>query len=89
MRARAAANGAWSIGRVPAGSTPRRSSSARAIASASQSSQSSAPEYAGSTSVTPGSSSPIEGVIVDWWAPPSGASVTPDGVPAMTNAGSE
>ena len=35
--------------------------------------------------VTPGSSSPIDGVIVDWCAPPSGASVTPDGVPAMTN----
>ena len=34
--------------------------------------------------VTPGSSRPIDGVIVDWWAPPSGASVMPDGVPAMT-----
>ncbi len=29
--------------------------------------------------VTFGSSMPTEAVIVDWWAPPSGASVTPDG----------
>ena len=28
---------------------------------------------------------PIDGVMVDWWAPPSGASVTPDGVPTTTN----
>ena len=28
---------------------------------------------------------PIDGVIVDWCAPPSGASVTPDGVPAKMN----
>jgi hypothetical protein len=41
--------------------------------------------YAGSASVTPGSSSPIDAVVVDWCAPPSGASVTPDGVPAITN----
>ena len=32
-----------------------------------------------------GSSMPIDGVIVDWWAPPSRASVMPDGVPAKTN----
>ena len=25
---------------------------------------------------------PSDGVTVDWWAPPSGASDTPDGVPA-------
>ena len=29
----------------------------------------------------PGCSSPIDGVVIDWCAPPSGASVTPDGVP--------
>ncbi len=52
--------------------------------SASHSSQSSAAAYAGSMSVTPGSSRPTDGVIVDWCAPPSGASVTPDGVPATT-----
>jgi hypothetical protein len=34
--------------------------------------------------VTPGSSSPTDAVIVDWCAPPSGASVIPDGVPATT-----
>jgi len=25
---------------------------------------------------------PMSGVAIDWWAPPSGASVTPDGVAA-------
>ena len=34
--------------------------------------------------VTLGSSRPTDAVIVDWCAPPSGASVTPDGVPATT-----
>jgi len=29
----------------------------------------------------PGCSRPMDGVLMDWWAPPSGASVTPDGVP--------
>ena len=28
---------------------------------------------------------PSDGVTVDWWAPPSGASVMPDGVPARMN----
>ena len=36
---------------------------------------------AGSKATQPGCSSPIEGVVIDWWAPPSGASDTPDGVP--------
>lgn len=36
-------------------------------------------------SVMFGSSSPTEAVIVDWWATPSAARVTPEGVPAMTN----
>jgi hypothetical protein len=27
---------------------------------------------------------PMEGVMVDWCAPPSGASETPDGVPTTT-----
>ena len=36
---------------------------------------------AGSYIVQPGCSSPTDGVVIDWWAPPSGASVTPDGVP--------
>ena len=36
---------------------------------------------AGSHAVQRGCSSPTEGVVIDWWAPPSGASVTPDGVP--------
>jgi hypothetical protein len=31
--------------------------------------------------VQPGCSSPTDGVEIDWCAPPSGASVTPDGVP--------
>jgi hypothetical protein len=31
----------------------------------------------------------MDGVMVDWWAPPSGASVTPDGVPAMRNRAPE
>ncbi len=39
--------------------------------------------------VTPGSSRPIDAVIVDWWAPPSGASVMPDGVPATMNRAPE
>ena len=39
--------------------------------------------------VTPGSSRPTDAVIVDWCAPPSGASVTPDGVPATTNRAPE
>ena len=83
----------WSAGsstrRAP---RPRRAPTAAASRpageirpSASQSSQSSATPYAGSISVTSGSSSPTDGVIVDWCAPPSGASVTPDGVPATTN----
>ena len=33
----------------------------------------------------PGSSMPSDGVTVDWWAPPSGARLTPDGVPTSTN----
>ena len=36
---------------------------------------------AGSHAMHPGCSRPTEGVLIDWWAPPSGASVTPDGVP--------
>ena len=39
--------------------------------------------------VTLGSSRPTEAVIVDWCAPPSGASVTPDGVPATMNRAPE
>ena len=39
--------------------------------------------------VTPGSSSPTDAVIVDWCAPPSGARVTPDGVPATMNRAPE
>ena len=63
---------------------------AAAIAcSAPHSSQSSAPAYAGSMNVTFGSSSPTDAVMVDWCAPPSGARVTPDGVPATTNRAPE
>ena len=36
---------------------------------------------AGSQAVQPGWPMPIEGVTIDWWAPPSGASETPLGVP--------
>ena len=36
---------------------------------------------AGSQAMQPGCSIPTDGVMIDWWAPPSGASVTPDGVP--------
>ena len=39
--------------------------------------------------VTPGSSRPTEAVMVDWCAPPSGARVIPDGVPATTNRAPE
>ena len=31
----------------------------------------------------------MDAVIVDWWAPPSGASVMPDGVPATMNRAPE
>ena len=30
---------------------------------------------------------PISGVPIDWWAPPSGASVTPEGVATSEEAG--
>ena len=53
-------------------------------ASAWQSSQSTHAPYAGSSSVVLGSSIPTDAVIVDWCAPPSGARVTPEGVPATT-----
>ena len=36
---------------------------------------------AGSQVSQPGCSRPIEGVVIDWCAPPSGARVTPEGVP--------
>src|SRR5699024_120784 len=36
---------------------------------------------AGSYARRPGTSIPVDGVVIDWWAPPSGASVTPEGVP--------
>ena len=52
----------------------------------SHSSQSRLWAKAGSASVRPGSSMPIDAVIVDWCAPPSGARVTPAGVPTTTNA---
>jgi hypothetical protein len=39
---------------------------------------------AGSKYAMPGSATPIDGVMTDWWAPPSGASVMPDGVAATT-----
>jgi hypothetical protein len=32
---------------------------------------------------------PSDGVTVDWWAPPSGLSVRPAGVPAKTNLDAE
>jgi hypothetical protein len=35
---------------------------------------------AGSNAVSPGSPIPISGVVTDWCAPPSGASVMPEGV---------
>ena len=35
---------------------------------------------AGSNTVSPGWPMPISGAMIDWWAPPSGASVMPDGV---------
>jgi hypothetical protein len=36
---------------------------------------------AGSQAMQLGCSNPMEGVVIDWCAPPSGARVTPDGVP--------
>src|SRR4029450_3002398 len=36
---------------------------------------------AGPYIVQPGCSSPTDGVVIDWWAPPSPASVTPEGRP--------
>ena len=51
---------------------------------ASSMSQTTSCPKAGSKACRLGSSIPMEVVIVDWWAPPSGASVTPDGVPAST-----
>ena len=36
---------------------------------------------AGSYATQPGCSSPTDGVEIDWCAPPSGARLTPDGVP--------
>ena len=35
---------------------------------------------AGSNIVSSGCPKPMSGVTIDWWAPPSGASVRPDGV---------
>ena len=61
---------------MPSGSASRASPSHR--------SQSSAGAKHGSAYVSPGSSDPMDGVIVDWWAPPSGARVMPAGVPTTT-----
>ena len=75
------AHSAWSIGRVesrkyaavPSG-RPSRDSACRKHHSKSR-------PNAGSHETQPGCSMPIDGVITDWCAPPSGPSVTPDGVP--------
>jgi hypothetical protein len=37
---------------------------------------------AGSNEARPGWAMPIIGVLIDWCAPPSGASVMPEGAPA-------
>ena len=43
---------------------------------------------AGSKAARPSCAIPISGVAIDWWAPPSGASVTPDGVATRRNRAS-
>ena len=54
---------------------------ARAATSACSSVHSRSWPNAGSQAMQRGCSSPTDGVMIDWCAPPSGASVTPDGVP--------
>ena len=72
---------AWSIGRVESRKYAERPSLRPSLASASRSAHSRSWPKAGSQAVHRGCSRPIEGVMIDWCAPPSGASVTPDGVP--------
>ncbi len=43
---------------------------------------------AGSNDDSPSCAIPISGVAIDWCAPPSGASVMPDGVAATMNRAS-
>ena len=72
---------AWSTGRVvsrkyaevPSG-RPSRDSAWSSVHSRSW-------PKAGSHAMQRGCSRPTDGVMIDWCAPPSGASVTPDGVP--------
>ena len=83
-RARAGSAGtaasAWSTGRVRQPEVGRGAvRAARAGRGRASSVHSRSWPKAGSQATQPGCSRPIDGVMIDWWAPPSGASVTPDG----------
>ena len=43
---------------------------------------------AGSKAASPSCAMPVSGVPIDWCAPPSGARVTPEGVPTIMNRAS-
>ncbi len=70
---------AWSIGRVVRRKYAEQPSGAPEPASACSSVHSRSWPKAGSQAMQRGCSSPTDGVMIDWCAPPSGASVTPDG----------
>ena len=78
---RAAPASAWSIGRVVRRKYDELPSGRPSRPSACSSVHSRSCPNAGSQAMHRGCSSPTDGVMIDWCAPPSGASVTPDGVP--------
>ena len=75
------ASSPWSIGRVESRKYAELPSSRPSRESACRNVHSKSCANAGSQATQPGCSIPIDGVITDWCAPPSGPSVTPDGVP--------
>ena len=72
---------AWSTGRVDSRRYAEDPPGRPSWPSAASRHHSASSANAGSQLVQPGCSRPIDGVVIDWCAPPSGASVTPDGVP--------
>src|SRR5262249_6979394 len=64
--------------RLSPSSRPSAASPSRRIHSTSRA-------KAGSKYAMPGSATPMPGVITDWWAPPSGERLTPDGVATTMN----